>query len=395
MKLIHTSDWHIGQSFYNYSRDEDHRCFCRQLCRLVADSKPDVLVVSGDVFDVAVPSIAAQKLLVEMLTAIHQAFMPMKIVIISGNHDSASRLGIHSPLWDLFNVVIVASPELVDGKLDCDRQIVEIDGKGFIVAAPFVSEFNYRRLAGDDTSDAMTAYHQLLLDRVAERNRNNLPVVLVAHLAVSGADAKGQNVARFSFCPTESLGEGYDYVALGHIHHPMTLSGGTVRYSGSPLPMSFDENYTHSVTVVEIREHGAVPVISTVPVEQNVDVLTVPEVAVPLDEVIAEIGKLPSDAGDYLRVNILVEGHLPGNARYLVEKALEGKSYRFCTLNPIRKKEPYQRASVMMTTHELKDIEPVDIARRYYELKYGCGLPPVMEKCVAVALENVLNNEGR
>lgn len=395
MKLIHTSDWHLGQSFYNYSRDEDHRCFCRQLCRLVADCKPDVLVVSGDVFDVAVPSISAQKLLVEMLTAIHQAFMPMKIVIISGNHDSASRLGIHSPLWDLFNVVIVTSPEFVDGKLDCDRQIVEIDGKGFIVAAPFVSEFNYRRLAGDDTCDAMTAYHQSLLDRVAERNQNNLPVVLAAHLAVSGADAKGQNAARFNFTPIENLGTGYDYVALGHIHHPMTLAGGAVRYSGSPLPMSFDENYIHSVTVVEIREHGTAPVISTVAIEQGVDVLTVPATSMPLDDVIAEVEKLPSDTGDYLRVNILVEGHLPGNTRYLVEKALEGKSYRFCTLNPVRNAGKQGTVAAPMTTHELKDIEPVDIACRYYELKYGCGLPVAMERCIESALENVLNTERK
>ncbi len=394
MKLIHTSDWHLGQAFYNYSRDDDHRSFCSQLCSAVRQYEPDALVISGDIFDVPLPSIAAQRLMVDMFTEIHEAYSGMRIVVISGNHDSASRLGINARLWEAFNVSFITAPEVKEGVLDCDRQIVELPGKGFIVGAPYLSEYNYSRFVPSGAEDAVAAYHQALLDRVAQRNSDSLPVVLAAHLAVSGADPKGQNAARFSFNEIKSLGEGYDYAALGHIHFPMTLSGRRVRYSGSPIPLSFDEGYDHSVSYVSIERHGEMPVITEIPIVQHTGILTVPVDPLKPEEAIAAVASLPDGSGEYIRVNMLVDGYLPGNSRHLVEQALKGKNYRFCTINAVRKPVEATGETMTMTTAEIRKIEPLDIAARYYALKIGGELPEEWREGIITAMEQATQNES-
>ena len=109
---------------------------------------------------------------------------------------------------------------------------------------------------------------QTLLNRVEERNQGNLPVVLMAHLALTGSDITGQDDGRggMEYTDIRLMGEGYDYLALGHIHFPQTLLGGRARYCGSPLPVSFDESYGHSVSLVELAAHGAMPEVRTLPV---------------------------------------------------------------------------------------------------------------------------------
>ena len=116
MRIIHTSDWHIGQSFYNYSRDDEHRHFAKQLANEIYRLKPDTLIVAGDIFDVAVPSIQAQRLLVEILTMLHDACPSMKIVLIAGNHDRASRLDI-TPHFGITSTLILLPESTTTNRL--------------------------------------------------------------------------------------------------------------------------------------------------------------------------------------------------------------------------------------------------------------------------------------
>lgn len=95
MKILHTADWHLGQSLYGFDRLDEQRRFLGQLCEVVAEERPDAMVVAGDVFDISMPSAAAQRVYAEGLLAIHAAVPEMVIVIVAGNHDSASRLEIY------------------------------------------------------------------------------------------------------------------------------------------------------------------------------------------------------------------------------------------------------------------------------------------------------------
>lgn len=268
MKIVHTADLHIGQILYqNYDRTDEHRHFFTQLKRLCVREKPDALVVSGDVFDIQQPGSSVKKYFTETFVDIHHESPSMKIVIVAGNHDSASRLSAESSLWECARVSVVGVPpafgvaaamdEDSAGQSWQDNYIVRLEGIGYIIALPY--------MAGERTDMV-----QSLLDRVEAENASGLPVVMTGHLAVAGMDATGHgDIGKIRTQSIGSLGRGYDYLALGHIHKPQTIGhpedcgkpdvtypSGAVRYSGSSLHVSCDEKYPHSISIVEMERHG-------------------------------------------------------------------------------------------------------------------------------------------
>lgn len=388
MKIIHTSDWHIGQNFHNYSRSDEHRCMGARLRDLVAKEQPDALLVSGDIFDVSNPTITAKDLWTRMMIDICSACKGMRAVVIAGNHDSAARLQVDAPLWRRIGVEIVTAPRMTaDGLTDPDAQIIDINGKGYVVAVPYIPEYNYRRYAGCD-ENAMAVYHTRLFDRVAELNTGEKPVVMMAHLGVMEHDAARERTLQFSNCRLADLNLAFDYLALGHIHHPYTFTDGRSRYCGSPLALSFDESYRHSFTIVDIDGHGARPVITEYPIDGMPQVTTLPAEALELPELERYLAGLPDDCDDYLRVNLKVKSHIPSGARQTIENALRGKKYRFCYINPVREHKPAEIAVSGIETAEIRRMSPMEIAERFYAAKYpGNEIPEEMKKCLAEAID--------
>ena len=261
MKILHTADLHLGQVMYqNYTREEEHDHFFRQLKGWCGEYCPDALVVSGDIFDIQQPGAGVKRCFNEYFVDLHNSFPEMAIVIIAGNHDSASRIHADNAVWSLGHVKLVGLPPATDSLAKPDgwqeEFIVRLPA-GFVVAMPFVA-----------TPRRETV--QALLDYVSRQNPDGLPVVLTGHMAVSGADATGHgfDIGNVQTVPPEETGAGFDYLALGHIHRPQTLGyadehepvsvypAGVMRYSGSALHVSCDEKYPHSVSLVEIDRHG-------------------------------------------------------------------------------------------------------------------------------------------
>lgn len=262
MKIIHTADLHLGQVIYqHYDRYDEHEHFFSQLEKWCAGEKPDALVISGDIFDIQQPSATTKKTFTEHFVRLHSLCPDMHIVIVAGNHDSASRIQADSPVWKLANATLVGlspSVELTDGPDGWqDDYIVKLDS-GFIVTLPYMVG-ERRELI------------QSILDRVADMNTEGKPVVMTGHLAVTGSDVTGHgfDIGKIRTQGVCDLGKGYDYLALGHIHKPQTIGhledamnadvtypSGVVRYSGSALHVSCDEAYPHTVSVVTIGEHG-------------------------------------------------------------------------------------------------------------------------------------------
>ena len=262
MKLLHTADLHLGQILYqNYDRSDEHAHFFRQLQRWCETEHPDVLLVSGDVFDIQYPSAAVKKAFTDYFVDLYRSCPWLHIVITAGNHDSASRIQADSSVWQLANVHLVGVPPATNVSADDaswqDQYIVRLDC-GYVVALPYMS--------GD-----RKAVVQSLLDTVARENQSHLPVVLMAHQAIKNAEVTGHpfEVGTLRTLEVSALGEGYDYLALGHFHMPQTLGHPTegflqtatydapvARYSGSALHVSCDETYPHSVSLVEIDRHG-------------------------------------------------------------------------------------------------------------------------------------------
>ena len=131
MKIIHTSDWHLGHEMFSYRRQDEFDEFFRQLRDIVADTQPDALLVSGDVYHSANPTIPTQTMYTEAILTLHEACPGMHIIITAGNHDSASRLEIDRSLWRHFHVHVVGGLARTEEESWFDRHIFRIGNKGY------------------------------------------------------------------------------------------------------------------------------------------------------------------------------------------------------------------------------------------------------------------------
>ena len=260
MKILHTSDLHLGHTLYSYDRTVEQTGCLAQIENIIKEQKPDAYVISGDVYHTTSPQTSAQEMFMHHLMTVHEIAPSMKVIVTAGNHDS-NKIEITDPLWNLVGVSIVASIKrnIIQGE-DSDefhdelfeRHIFPIgkDGStvGYIVAIPHCYPGNFPAVkTGLPREERMKEFIALLLGEVEKRNKNRLPVVVMAHTAVnriSGEkpDAVGQDldiIGGIDMVNADVFGTGYDYIALGHIHNPQNISD-RIRYSGSPLPVSFD-----------------------------------------------------------------------------------------------------------------------------------------------------------
>ena len=129
MKILHTSDWHLGHTLYNYDRTVEQQAFLRQLTRIVTEEQPDAMVVSGDIYHYSSPAAATQKMYTDAMLNIHQACPEMTIVVTAGNHDSSSKLEIDSNLWQHFGLNVVGNIERTAEEVNLDKHIIEINNE--------------------------------------------------------------------------------------------------------------------------------------------------------------------------------------------------------------------------------------------------------------------------
>lgn len=360
MKILHTSDWHLGHTLYNYDRTEEQMAMLLQMVDIVREEKPDVFLLCGDVYHTPQPSASVQTMFTNALVEIHDANPDMTIVITAGNHDSGTKHDIFRTPWKALKVYTIGSVD-ANNKEDL---IIDIPGQGYVIAVPYVNERNMP-----------DGFFQDLLDIVAERNEANLPVLMTAHTTVSGCDFTGHEnaseyvVGGIDSHSLEDMGTGYDYLALGHIHHAQFVRGGhhRVRYSGTPIPVSFDENYQHSVSIVELNKHGEEPVVKEKEINTHRPLVTLPKDGVATWKDAKDLLEgFPNDIEAYIRLNVEVDKFLPVEANAEALLLTEGKKCRFCVINTHRLKKDRREAKVM-SVQEFKTEKPIDIAERYAE----------------------------
>ena len=379
MKIIHTSDWHLGQDFYHYDRTDEHEFFFDQLCELVKNERPDALLVSGDIYHTATPSNTSMKLYTRNMVRIHECCPSMAIVVTAGNHDSCSRLESTDEVWRLANVTVIGGIEHNEDDYDLERQIVEIKDKGFVIAVPFIN---------NKYNDVFVK----LQDAVNERNVHNLPIVMMAHVAVNGCDFMGHDVSRlvggFETEDLKSLGDGYDYLALGHIHRPQMLPNAKARYSGSPIHVSFDEAFPHTVSVVEIASHGTEPVVNECRINQKMHLYSIPSESKPFDEVIQYLkDNAPKEPG-YVR--LMVKGEMPGNNLVQIQSVMNALPHlRFCYVKLERERSFAQGERRKIDVDKMKEINPLDLAKIYFKSRFGIEMDQEKEKMLAEAIESL------
>lgn len=384
---MHTSDWHIGHVLYNYTRNAEFDAFAGALEEIVATHQPDVLAISGDVFDTATPSNAAQRFFSDTLMRLHRACPQMHTVVTAGNHDSPTGHEVFRDAWLANRVHAVGVPPRLES--DLDRCIVTVPGKCVVAAMPYAAaHFNFM-----DT-DALTA-------RAAEIAGDALPVVLMAHTTVTDAGGADAVVGNIEARSVQSLGDGFDYCALGHIHRARTFGGGRVRYCGSPLAMGFDEDSVHSVTMVQIDRRGDLPQLRTIGI-----VPAIPLQTLPCDpdgtpsfgtwpEALAALDAYDPQNLTYLRVNVAQNAPLPPDAEQQVRSRCN-RNTLFCHINYRFEAagDNEGAAHPALSASEFAAIDPGQVARMFFASR-GLSFGPEEEQMFEQAVQSALENERK
>lgn len=402
MKFIHTSDWHLGQRFYRFDREEEHRHLFDQLAGLLRREAPDALLVSGDIFDSALPSAQVQSLFVEELLHLHEASPETRILLTAGNHDSGSRLEVMKPLLRPLGIDVFGCarrPE--NGNFDPAQFIVPIIRRGrnlgWVLAIPYFHPWNYPSTEPDLERDKrQRAFFRRMLEAAAACNGEQLPVVMMAHLAVAGSEANRPDegaIGRLESQPLEELGSGYDYLALGHIHRPQTVDApaGRVHYSGSPFAMSFSEEFPHSVSVVEIDRHGAGPRVRREEIRPLRAVKNLPAEPASLEAGLEALRALADDDPSYVRVVVSAAEALPPDAEARAVESVSGKQCRLCEVRRQAKPrtESTAEASRFDEVEQIHAIRPEEIAREAFARKYGTEMNDDLRNLLLRAIADV------
>lgn len=250
MKFLHLSDLHIGKKVNEYSMIEDQKFILNKILNIIDDEQPDGVLIAGDVYDKTIPSAEAVQLFDDFLFAL--STKNIEIFIISGNHDSPERLSFGNRLIDSIGIHI--SP-VYNGNIK-STVLKDKFGKINIYMLPFIKPASVRRFFDDEIVSYTDAVRVAIENMHIDKNDRN---ILITHQFVTGS--KRSESEEISVGGTDnvdvSVFDGFDYVALGHIHSPQKCSFEHIRYCGTPLKYSFSEaNDKKSVTVVELKEKG-------------------------------------------------------------------------------------------------------------------------------------------
>lgn len=277
IRILHTSDWHLGRQLYGRRRTGEFEAFLDWLLDVIERERIQVLLVSGDIFDTTTPGSTAQRTYYDFLGRLPKS---CRTVIISGNHDSPTLLGASSSLLRHFNIHVVT-----DAVADNEALTLSDDtGKPElgIIAVPFLHDRDIRVSEEDESlADKEHAYQEAVARHFMEAERKmlhlsggqNIPVVCMAHLFTAGATTvegdgvRDLSVGSLSHVQPSIFPAVADYTALGHLHVPQIVGGQeNIRYCGSPLPMGFGEaNQRKQVCIVDLSRND-VPTVKNVPV---------------------------------------------------------------------------------------------------------------------------------
>ncbi|MEY8516309.1 exonuclease SbcCD subunit D [Lachnospiraceae bacterium 29-84] len=302
MKFLHISDLHLGKRVNEFPMMEEQKYILGQILAAVDSEQAEAVIIAGDIYDKPIPSAEAVQVFDQFLTAL--ADKEIKVFAISGNHDSAERIAFGAQLMRGRGVYLSPAYDGTVMKIKMEDAYGEI----FVHLMPFIKPAVVRHALTDepdvDLPDTYQQAVQLVISRmeVDKSSRN----VLVAHQFVTGAgicESEDIMVGGIDNVDAE-LFDGFDYVALGHIHSPQSIRRETVRYCGTPLKYSFsEEKQQKSITVVEIKQKGEVR-IDTVPLVARHDMRTIRGT---YEEITTKESYQGTDTKDYLKITLTDE----------------------------------------------------------------------------------------
>jgi exonuclease SbcD len=379
MKVLHTSDWHIGRTLYGRKRYEEFEAFLNWLAGTIQQNEIDTLLVAGDVFDTSSPSNRAQELYYRFLCRVSTSTC-RHVVVVAGNHDSPSFLNAPRELLKALNVYVVgdasSNPEDEVFVLHNEQGVPEL----IVCAVPYLRDRNIRVAeAGESIEDKERKLidgirtHYAAVAALAEHKREELgadiPIVATGHLFTAGGQTvDGDGVRELYVGSMAHVTAGvfpacFNYLALGHLHVPQKVNGSeTMRYSGSPLPMGFSEA-KQKKSVCQVEFHGK---------SASVELIDVPEfqklerIKGDVDEISNRILELSAENSQWWLEVIYDGAGVVGDLRERLEEAVSGTQIEI-----LRTKNNRIIDRVLGQTHEEETLDDLNV-------------DDVFERCLAV-----------
>lgn len=355
MKILHTSDWHLGRSLYGRKRYEEFESFLDWLLITLNEQKIDALLVAGDIFDTTTPSNKAQQLYYAFLAKVANSHC-RHVVVIGGNHDSPSFLNAPKTLLQALNVYVVGA--MAENLADEVILLHKKDSKeveAIICAVPYLRDKDLRSVAAGETLDDKNRKlseglknHYAAVVALAEEKRAELskqdrtqqnsslvPIIGMGHLFATGAKTQEGDgvrelyVGSLAHIGKDSFPEAIDYLALGHLHVPQKVGGAEhIRYSGSPIPIGFGEAKQQKQVLV-VSFNRATAAASTAP---KIEIIPIPvpcfQTLVRLEGslalILSQLSQLKTEHSNaWLEIELTSQEIIP-NLREQIETAIQG-----------------------------------------------------------------------
>ena len=378
MKFIHLSDLHIGKRVNEVSMIEDQEFILSQIIGIIDSEHPDAVLIAGDVYDKSVPSAEAVTLLDDFLCRLAERNLP--VLIISGNHDSPERLAFGGRLFETRGIHI--SP-VYNGTVDA---VTLSDEHGAVTfwLLPFVKPVHVKRCFPDEAIESYTDAIRAAIGHMGVdfSGRN----VLLTHQFVTGAaTCESEEISVGGSDNVDaSVFEGFDYVALGHIHGPQNIGSDRIRYCGTPLKYSFSEaGHRKSVTVVELGTKGCLNV-RTVPLTPRHDLR---EIRGTYEELTAKSTYAGTAVDDYLHITLTDEEDVPeamGRLRVIYPNLMK------LTYDNARTRT----SAVIDSVEDLHRKSPLDLLEELYQLQNNQPMSQVQRTYARELIERIWEGEA-
>ena len=274
MKILHTADWHIGKMLYKYDLNEDLKLFFDWLIDYVTTENIDLLLVAGDIFDLANPSNRDIRFYYEVLYRLNQS--KTKVIITGGNHDSISMLDAPKNILNSFQIQVIGGvPDQIEEEIipiyDAENQLQCV-----VLAVPFLRDKDLRKSISADIEQnkaaiekaAIKAHYDQLVEISLSKYGAETPIIAMGHLFMQGAETSDSerdiHIGNLGGISSDIIHSRIDYMALGHIHKPQRIGkSDKIRYSGSPIFLDFSErNYEKQVIEIKIEQQKIIDIQS-------------------------------------------------------------------------------------------------------------------------------------
>lgn len=394
MRLVHTSDWHLGQTLRNHDRSLEHQCFLDWLLEQLVERAADVLLIAGDVYDTVNPSAQSQRQLYRFLAEAHRRVPALQTVLIAGNHDSAGRLEAPQPLLEGLAVQVVGQIRRdPDGRIELERMLLPLgpdpqQPAAWCLAVPYLRPADVPLLT--DVADPYLAgvgeLYRQLFELALARRQGTAPIIAMGHCHVRGGITSAESERKLVIGGSEAIAldsfpPELAYVALGHLHLAQKVGGlDHIRYCGAPLPFSFAEaRYPHQILQVDLAADGAAR-IETIRIPRFVELWRLPAEPAPLADVLAMLDgldppDLPPSQQPLVEVRVRLLQPEPDHQRQ-IRAALTGKPVRLLRIDShTLTRGGAEQDQLSADAPETAELDPEAVLRDHYLSAYGEPLP--------------------